>query len=188
MLYVCIPDLAHLQVPTKREVSSALGKLFDVLGWFSPSNVQMKIHLQLTWKTKLGRDEPLPSSMLNVWAQWKDELPLLSSHDIPRRFTSSDSPVLEFQLHGFSDTSQTAYGGPIYLRALHQDTSISMSIVTTKTKVQVLRFPAWSSVALFSWIGSSPPLPETSTFPEHTFMLGVISQHYSAGSRQLPAG
>ena len=98
----------------------------------------MKILLQLTWKEKLGWDEPLPSSMLNVWAQWKDKLPLLSSHAIPRQFTSSDSPVLEFQLHGFSDASQTAYGGVIYLRALHQDTSISMSIVTAKTKVAPL--------------------------------------------------
>ena len=32
MLYVCIPDLTHLQIPTKREASSAVGKFFDVLG------------------------------------------------------------------------------------------------------------------------------------------------------------
>ena len=51
---------------------------------------------------------------------------------------SSSSSALEIQLHGFSDASQTAYGCVIYLRALHQDTSISVRIVTAKTKVASL--------------------------------------------------
>ena len=67
MLYVCILDLTHLQIPTKREVSSAVGKFFDVHGWFSPSTVQIKIFLQLTWKEKLGWDDPLPASMIDTW-------------------------------------------------------------------------------------------------------------------------
>ena len=138
MLYVCIPVLTHLQIPTKREVSSAVGKFFDVLGWFFPSTVQIKILLQLIWKEKLGWDDPLPASMINIWTQWKEELPLLSSHAIPRRLMSSSSFALEIQLHGFSDASQTAYGCVIYLRVLHQDTSISVRIVTAKTKVAPL--------------------------------------------------
>jgi len=53
-LYDCIPDLSHLQVSMKREVSSAVGKFFDVLGWFSPSIVQIKILLQLSGKSLDG--------------------------------------------------------------------------------------------------------------------------------------
>ena len=138
MLYVCIPDLTHLQIPTKREVPSAVGKFFDVLGWFSPSTVQIKIILQLTWKEKLGWDDPLPASMIDSWTQWKEVLPLRSSHAIPRRLKSSSYSALEIQLHGFSDASQTAYGCVIYLRALHQDTSISVRIILAKTKVAPL--------------------------------------------------
>ena len=115
-----------------------MGKFFDVLGWFFPSTVQIKILLQLTWKEKLGWDDPLPASMSNIWTQWKEELPLLSSHAIPRRLMSSSSSALEIQLHGFSEASQTAYGCVIYLHALHQDTSISVRIVTAKTKVAPL--------------------------------------------------
>ena len=100
--------------------------------------MQIKILLQLTWKEKLGWDDPLPASMIDIWTQWKEELPLLSSHAIPRRLMSSSSSALEIQLHGFSDASQTAYGCVIYLRVLHQDTSISVRIVTAKTKVAPL--------------------------------------------------
>jgi len=42
------------------------------------------------------------------------------------------------QLHGFSDASQTVYCGVIYLCTLHQDTTISVRIVTAKTKVAPL--------------------------------------------------
>jgi len=97
--------------------------------------VQIKIVLQNTWKKKLILDEPLPVCMLINWTQYKYDLPLLSSHVISRRLTSSNSPILEIQLHGFSYVFQSAYGCVMYLTALHQDTSILVRIATAKIKV-----------------------------------------------------
>ena len=46
---------------------------------------------------------------------------------------------MEVQLHGFSDASQSAYGGVIYLRTLYTDTSVSVTLLTTKTRVAPLK-------------------------------------------------
>ncbi len=137
-LHVFTPSLSHLKVPTKREVASAVGKTFDVLGWFSPSTIQIKILLQNLWKQKIGWDEALPPALLPVWNKWKDELSLLTDHPIPRRFSKHDSPVCDRQLHGFSDSSQSAYGGVVYLRTLHKNATVTVSLVSSKTKVAPL--------------------------------------------------
>ena len=39
------------------------------------------------------------------------------------------------QLRGYSNASQLAYGEVIYLRTFHPDTSVSVDIVTSKTRV-----------------------------------------------------
>ena len=45
---------------------------------------------------------------------------------------------MTLQLHGFCDASQVAYAGVVYLRAVYEDTSTSMSLVFFKTRVAPL--------------------------------------------------
>ena len=63
-LHVCTPTLDDIEVPTKRQLASAVGKTFDIMGWYSPATVLIKILLQQVWKCKIGWDEPLPSAFL----------------------------------------------------------------------------------------------------------------------------
>ena len=42
------------------------------------------------------------------------------------------------QLHRFSDASQAAYDGVVYIRCLHEDTSVSVALVSGKSKVAPL--------------------------------------------------
>ena len=54
----------HLRIileraPTKHEVASTAAKIFDVLGWFSPVVVWIKILLQI-WEMGLGWDGTIP--------------------------------------------------------------------------------------------------------------------------------
>ncbi len=137
-LHVCTPPLIESDPPTKREVASAVGKTFDVMGWYAPCTILIKILLQQLWKTKLGWDETLPPSLLPTWERWKEELPMLTTNPIPRRYTAKNSPPVSVQLHGFSDASQAAFGGVVYLRILHQDASVTVSLVTAKTRVAPL--------------------------------------------------
>ena len=63
---------------------------------------------------------------------------MLTRHPIPRRLAQFSEPVVSRQLHGFCDASTAAYGGVFYLRLLHTDTSVSVSLVTSKTRVAPL--------------------------------------------------
>ena len=61
-----------------------------------------------------------------------------TEHPVPWRYSSSDSPVIQKQLHDHCDASQAAYGAVVYLQLLHEDSTVSVSLVTTKTKVAPL--------------------------------------------------
>ena len=45
---------------TKRVLVSDIARTFDVLGWFSPAIVKMKIPLQGLWEEKVSWDDPVP--------------------------------------------------------------------------------------------------------------------------------
>ena len=52
--HITISNLLPLEGVTKRTLVSDIAKIFDVLGWFSPAIVSMKILLQRVWE--LGVD------------------------------------------------------------------------------------------------------------------------------------
>jgi hypothetical protein len=101
---------------TKRVIVSDMAKVFDVLGWFSPVIVKMKILLQRLWEIKLDWDDPIPDDVRQVWSQWRNELPLLTTMHVPRCYFSSKDATVSTQLHGVSDASEDAYGGVVFLR------------------------------------------------------------------------
>ena len=83
-------------------------------------------------------DKPIPLALEKEWRAWRKELHLIAELPVPRRLYDQDLPVISAQLHGFSDASQQGYGGVIYLRVVYQDTSISVKLVTSKTRVAPL--------------------------------------------------
>lgn len=46
---------------TKRGLVSDIAKVFDVLGFFSPATIKMKILLQHLWEMKIDWDEAVPN-------------------------------------------------------------------------------------------------------------------------------
>ena len=53
MLHVSTPAQGLGKLPTKREIASAAAQVFDILGWFAPTVVWVKILLQKIWKLGL---------------------------------------------------------------------------------------------------------------------------------------
>lgn len=45
---------------TKRTLVLDIAKVFNVLGWFAPTTISMKILLQRIWKLKVDWDDPYP--------------------------------------------------------------------------------------------------------------------------------
>ena len=134
-LHVQTPTLDSIVHPTKREVSSAMAKTFDLLGWFAPATVTIKILMQKIWISKTNGDDPIPQELLPTWEVWSSSITALTDFAIPRRLTTSTSAVISTQLHGFADASMAAYEGVVYLRYLHQDTSVMVTLLAAKTKV-----------------------------------------------------
>ena len=106
---------------------------------FSPAILWGKILLQRLWTTQTVWDDEIPTRLLPIWQSWQNQIPLLASHPVQRRYSQSDSPVLECKLHAFSDASSQGYGSVVYLQLRHADTSISVSLVTSKTKVAPIK-------------------------------------------------
>ena len=64
---------AQLQLiihPTKRQIASEIRRIFDVLGWFAPAIVVLKILLQSLWKQGMASDEPVPDETTAKWKTW----------------------------------------------------------------------------------------------------------------------
>ena len=64
---------------TKRSLVSDVAKVFDALGLFSPTTIKMKIVLQRLWELKLDWNDPVPDHILEIWSQWRRELPALTT-------------------------------------------------------------------------------------------------------------
>ena len=124
---------------TKRALVSDVAKTFDVLGWFSPVLVKAKILLQLLWLEKIGWDDPVPDAILTEWSRWRSELHLLSTCLIPRCYYPRNAAIVAMELHGFSDASERAYSGVVYLRIEDSDGNVYTSIVMSKTRVAPLK-------------------------------------------------
>ena len=68
---------------TKRTLVSDIARTYDVLGWFAPVIIKLKILLQRLWESKVAWDDPVPKAIENVWSKWHSELKSLSRIHIP---------------------------------------------------------------------------------------------------------
>ena len=55
---------------TKRTLTSDIARVYDILGWCSPTVVKLKILLQRIWDEKLGWDELVSPILAEVWERW----------------------------------------------------------------------------------------------------------------------
>ncbi|XP_055589056.1 uncharacterized protein LOC129741357 [Uranotaenia lowii] len=137
-------DLFHFRIPTwssssritKRIVLSDASKLFDPLGLVGPVIVQAKMFIQSLWQLKCGWDDPLTDEMQLFWTEFRRNLSSLDTLSIPRWV--GFSPSNDVELHGFCDASEKAYGACIYLRCTHEDGSVSVKLLISKSRVAPL--------------------------------------------------
>ena len=125
-LFVITPPPLKTDHPTKRQVLSQHSNVFNVLGWFSPINVQPHKLMQELWKRKIGWDETIPDDLPLVWKRWSSELSDITTHPIERKFVKTQTTIINLILHRFSDASKLAYGAVVYGCFWHQDTIVRL--------------------------------------------------------------
>ena len=105
----------------------------------SPVVVKAKILLQRMWEVKVQWDDPVPQELEQTWQRWRAELSLLADRHIPRCYFPKDVTIAYRQLHGFSDASEQAYSGVVYLRLVDTTGCVHISLVIAKTRVAPIK-------------------------------------------------
>jgi hypothetical protein len=85
-----------------------------------------------------GWDESVPIRILTTWDSFIASLPELNQLEIPRQVTSNQNPI-GFELHGFCDASERAYGACIYIRSLNTATPHQTRLLCAKSRVAPLK-------------------------------------------------
>ena len=71
--HISISSSPPSDVVTKRTLASDIAKVFDVLGWFAPTTVNILTEGVGTW------NQSVPDAIRDVWSKWRSELPSLSA-------------------------------------------------------------------------------------------------------------
>lgn len=132
----CVPPPKGLY--TKRSILSEIAQLFDPLGLIAPITVRAKIFMQELWTLQIGWDDPLPQQQQHQWKTFRQQLQILGELHCPRWLNTSSTARL-YEIHGFSDASQLAMAAVIYIKAVHQDETVSITLVEAKTRVAPLK-------------------------------------------------
>ncbi|GFS67404.1 integrase catalytic domain-containing protein [Trichonephila clavipes] len=120
--------------PTKRQLLSTIAKIYDPLGFLSPTTIQLKILMQDIWKENISWDDPVTDCIFESWTQFKNQMKHLAEIQIPR-YLAEDATAKRVLLIGFCDASQRAYAAVFYLRTELVTGKVHVSMITSKTRV-----------------------------------------------------
>lgn len=130
-------DLPSESRLTKRKFLSIVAGLFDPIGLISPIIVKLKIFIQFLWSLKIDWDTPLDNETQRKAEMLLNELKDTKQIQIDRCVTIPEA--VEFQIHGFADASESAYGACVYLRSVNGNNEVRCRLLSSKSKVAPLQ-------------------------------------------------
>ncbi|XP_065356376.1 uncharacterized protein LOC135950776 [Calliphora vicina] len=122
---------------TKRSLLSDAAKLYDPLGWLSPTTILAKIEFQNLWLLGLDWNDCLPETLKMKWLEYRNNLKELEKIKIRRWIGLNQNVKLE--IHGFCDSSKLAYAAVVYAKTISDDGYTQINIIQAKTKVSPLK-------------------------------------------------
>lgn len=130
------PNPIHVQL-TKRMLLSDLNRVFDPLGFLAPVLVKGKIFLQQLWQMKSDWDSVLSEEIQHKWKTFYTDLGEVQSLKIPRKVLVSTRKG--FEIHGFCDASQAAYGACVYVRSQDEDGNWQARLLCARSRIAPLK-------------------------------------------------
>ena len=118
---------------TKRHILSNAARIFDP----SPLTVIPKLLIQQTWKEKLDWDQEVSQSIQSDWCKFIESTKALTSLIIPRYVFARNAQ--KYNLHGFGDASERAYGACVYVQAIDQNGAYNSYLCTAKSKIAPIK-------------------------------------------------
>ena len=124
---------------TRRGLLSVVSSMYDPVGFVSPFTLTAKKIIQDLTRKKVAWDEPLPEVELRRWQAWVHDLPIMLRFRIPRCLKPHECNAATYQIHHFSDASETAYGVVSYLRVDKGQDSVNCGMVMAKSRLAPLK-------------------------------------------------
>ncbi|XP_028414386.1 uncharacterized protein LOC114537537 [Dendronephthya gigantea] len=124
------------QLPqTKPSVLKTAAQIFDPIGFLSPLTVRFKMLFQTLCKEKTKWDDELSVDMLKLYKDLLLEMEKLGGITVPRCYFVPKMKIVQVQLHGFSDASEHAFAGVVYLRTVYESGVIVVRLIAVKSNV-----------------------------------------------------
>ncbi|XP_055714396.1 uncharacterized protein LOC129808634 [Phlebotomus papatasi] len=137
-------DVVH----SKRDIASAIAKLFDPIGLVGPVIIEAKMLLQHLHSIKPKNpdkksvknswDAPLPAEFLLRWKKFVEAFQEVRHISIPRWISTISNPT-RVDLHIFCDASAKAYGAVIYYVSRDSCGNVCSRILMAKSRVAPLK-------------------------------------------------
>ena len=124
---------------TRRGLLSVVSSIYDPVGFTSPFTLTAKRIIQDLTRKKVTWDETLPNVELRRRQNLVDELPVMSQFKIMRCLKPHECGVATYQLHHFSEASETAYGVVSFLRVDQGCDSIHCGLVMAKSRLAPIK-------------------------------------------------
>ena len=115
---------------------SLAAKMYDPLGLLTPFTVHFKEIFQKLCTKGVNWDDKLQGNIRSKFNFMIFDMHRLHDVKISRcLFEGNAAKPIEFELHGFSDTSSIAYGACMYLTSKYDDESKSATLIASKTRI-----------------------------------------------------
>ena len=125
---------------SKRGVLAIVGSVYDPFGLASPCVLVARQLLRDLCKLKISWDEEIPRVYQKTWQLWLNDLRHLSDISIPRCLRPRDfGDVAMYQLHHFSDGSESGYGTVSYLRVVNNKGEIYCCFVFGRSRLAPMK-------------------------------------------------
>ena len=126
----------HTEV-TKRTILSTTAQLFDPLGLLAPIVIIPKLIIQKIWQLNLNWDESIPMDIHTEWVEFRKKLKGVNGLCVPRFAFRSN--YIAFEIHGFSDASERAYGACVYIKSVDSLGNCTTKLIAAKSRVAPLK-------------------------------------------------
>nr|XP_046478563.1 uncharacterized protein LOC124217212 [Neodiprion pinetum] len=123
---------------SKRLVLSKIAQIFDPLGLLGPILINAKCIMQQIWQLQTGWDENLPPQLQNTRDEYYNSLPKINEIRIPRNINPGNDSG-KFDLIGFGDASEKAYGACLYAVSRNSKGETNSHLICSKGRVAPLK-------------------------------------------------
>ncbi|XP_059047181.1 uncharacterized protein LOC131842620 [Achroia grisella] len=134
-LYCKVPFLKQIDKKlTKRVLLSMAQSIFDPIGFLCPTTLIPKLLIQKCWERTMDWDKELTLELEKSAKEWLQQVSSIEKCRIPRRLSKCNLSDCNNTIHTFSDASQYAYSGCVFLRSEYAGV-VTVQLVLAKARV-----------------------------------------------------